>query len=51
MTWRRRAVTPLRSESVLMEGFRRVDPLTWETVGAAVAPGEAGEAGEAGLLA
>lgn len=24
------------------EGFRRVDPLTWETVGAAVPPGEAG---------
>lgn len=24
------------------EGFRRVDPLTWETVGGAVTPGEAG---------
>jgi len=32
----------LAARTAVREGFRRVDPLTWETVGAAVPPSEAG---------
>lgn len=32
----------IAARTTAREGFRRVDPLTWETVGEAVGPGEAG---------